>query len=67
MEQLKELTARLDAMLGTELARETPDLRRLRELSGLLKELGALQRERQADAPKTLTVRFEGEAEEWSR
>ena len=67
MEAMDEMTERLSAMLGEEMGAAAPDLKRLRELSGLMKELSALRRELKGEQPRTLTVRFEGEADACSR
>ena len=54
-------SAELEKELG---AGDGGDMRRAKELSGILKDMALLGRELRFEEPRSLTVRFVGEAEE---
>ena len=74
MRELRKLgsdTLRLALLASAELERELAageegDTRRAKELSGILKDMALLGRELRCEETRPLTVKFVGEAEEWS-
>ena len=74
MRELRKLgsdTLRLALLASGELEKELAageegDTRRAKELSGILKDMALLGRELRFEEPRPLTVRFVGEAEDWS-
>ena len=74
MKELRKLgsdTLRLALLASAELERELAagaegDTRRAKELSGILKDMALLGRELRFEETRPLTVKFVGEAEEWS-
>lgn len=70
MHELDHMIGVAEGLLAGELAAAesgTPDLRRLRDLSGLLKDLSGLSRDLGGAAPREIRVSFEGAAEDASR
>ena len=64
LDKLTELTSRLLERELTQAQDGEPDLKRLRELSGLMKDVSQLRRELRDNEARSVEVRFLGQTEQ---